>query len=85
MAQWAILFRKTYKIAHCGARLLDGKIATSISKQYSKWRLFPSLTICLHLKGVEKTEILNDIDGNLKKLSDDVIISYWHRNVTEAG
>ena len=72
-----------WRVALSGQMLLDGKIATSVSKQYSKWRLFPSFTICLHLKGVQKTEILNDIDGNLRKLSDEVIISYWHRNVTE--
>ena len=74
-----------WRVALSGQMLLDGKIASSVSKQYSKWRLFPSFTICLHLKGVQGTEILNDIDGNLRKLSDEVIISYSHRNVTETG
>ena len=74
-----------WRVALSGQMLLDNKISSSVSKQYSKWRLFPSLSICLGLKNVIHEEILDNIDGNLQRLLDEVVVSFWHKNVSESG
>ena len=74
-----------WRVALSGQMLLDKKVASSVSKQYSKWRLFPSLSICLGMNNVYGTELLEDIDGNLKKLLDEVLLSFKHTNISESG
>ena len=69
-----------WRVALSGEMLLDEKIASSVSKQYSKWRLFPSLSICMGLKNMSQ-----NIDGNLHRLLDEVVISFSHMNVSESG
>ena len=64
--------------------LLDRKIASSVSRQYSRWRLFPSLSICMGMKNAVRKELLEDIDGNLQKLLDGVLLSFWHQNVSDS-
>ena len=64
--------------------LLDRKIASSVSRQYSKWRLFPSLSICMGMKNAVREELLEDIDGNLQNLLDGVLLSFWHQNVSDS-
>ena len=74
-----------WRVVLSGQMLLDKKIASSISKQYSKWRLFPSLSICLRLNDIKREELMKNIDGNLQRLMDGVVISFSHRNVTDSG
>ena len=74
-----------WRVVLSGQMFLDNKISSSVSKQYSKWRLFPSLSICLGLKNVIHEEILDNIDGNLQRLLDEVVVSFLHKNVSESG
>ena len=74
-----------WRVALSGQMLLDKKVASSVSKQYSKWRLFPSLTICFGVKNIYKKGLLENIDGNLRRLLNKVVLSLRHRNVTESG
>ena len=74
-----------WRVVLSGQMLLDKKIASSESKQYSNWRLIPSLSFCLALKNVIREELLENIDGNLQRLLDKVVTSFWHRNVSESG
>ena len=73
-----------WRVVLSGQMLLDRKIASSVSKQYSRWRLFPSLSICMGMKNIVREEVLEDIDGNLQKLLDDVLLSFWHYNVSDS-
>ena len=74
-----------WRVALSGQMLLDKKVASSVSKQYSKWRLFPSLSICMGLKNAISVNILDDIDGNLKRLLNEVLVSFKHKNVSDSG
>ena len=74
-----------WRVALSGQMLLDKKITSSVSKQYSKWRLFPSLSICVGLNNAVREDLLKDIDSNFKTLLDKVLISFWHTTVLESG
>ena len=74
-----------WRVTLSGHLLLDEKIASSQSKQYSRWRLFPSLTICMGLKNVHYKDLLQNIDANLQRLKDEVVVSLKHKNITESG
>ena len=65
--------------------LLDRKIASSESNQYSNWRLIPSLSICVALKNVIKEELLENIDDNLQRVLEEAVISLRHLNISESG
>ena len=80
-----LLFLFIWRVVLSGQMLLDKKVTSSVSKQYSKWRLFPSLSICVGLNDAIGPELLKDIDGNFKTLLDEVLISLWHPNVLESG
>ena len=73
-----------WRVVLSGQMLLDNKVAWSVSRQYSKWRLFPSLSICLGMKNVIGEELLEDIDGNLNILLDEVLLSFHHGNVSDS-
>ena len=73
-----------WRVALSGQMLLDRKVASSVSKQYSEWRLFPSLSICMGLKNAITIDILEDIDGNLKRLLDEVLMAFKHKNVSDS-
>ena len=73
-----------WRVVLSGQMLLENKISTSVSKHYSEWRLFPSLSICLAMKNVIKEELLEDIDGNLNILLDEVLLSFHHGNVSDS-
>ena len=74
-----------WRVVLSGQMLLDRKIASSESNQFSNWRLIPSLSICLALKNVVREELLENIDGNSQRLLDEVVTSFWNRNVSESG
>ena len=74
-----------WRVVLSGQMLLDRKIASSESNQFSNWRLIPSLSICLALKNVVREELLENIDGNSQRLMDEVVTSFWNRNVSESG
>ena len=74
-----------WRVVLSGEMLLDKKVASSVSKQYSNWRLFPSLSICFGMKNVYSEELLEDIDHNLKRVLDEVLLSFYHKNVSELG
>ena len=74
-----------WRVALSGQMLLDRKVASSVSKQYSEWRLFPSLSICMGLKNAITVDILEDIDGNLKRLLDEVLLSFKQKSISKSG
>ena len=74
-----------WRVALSGQMLLDKKIGSTLSKQYSKWRLFPSLSICLRLKNIMRKKLLENIDGHFRRLLNKVVLSFRHRNITESG
>ena len=65
-----------------GQKFLEDKIGLSVSNPFSQYRLFPSMSICMTLK-MDQKQLLKDIDGNLQKVLDDVLIKFVHKNVTE--
>ena len=65
-----------------GKKMDEGKIGLSVSNPFSQYRLFPSMSICMTLKTDQKW-LLKNIDGNLQKVLDDVLIKFVHKNVTE--
>ena len=83
----------TWRVALSGKALLDKKIASTVSKQYSKWRLFPSFSICFVLKSADEKisywqrapEILENVEDNLQRILDDVVVDFQHSNQTESG
>ena len=80
----ALLLCFSWRVYECGQKLLDDKIGLSVSKQFSQFRLFPSLSICMYLKNITKKSLLEDIDGHLQALLDDVLISLMHLNGTNS-
>ena len=66
-----------------GIQLVSYDAVTSVSRQYSKFRLHPSLSICLGLKDVTMKSLLDDIDGTLQGFLDDVLIYVAHYNGSE--
>ena len=74
-----------WRVALSGQMLLDKKVTSSVSKQYSKWRLFPSLSICVGLKNAIRAELLKNIDSHFKTLLDEVLVSLWHTTALESG
>ena len=74
-----------WRVALSGKMLLDKKISTSVSNIYSKFRLYPSLSICVALKNVVREELLDDVSSNLEKLLNEVLISFWHTTISESG
>ena len=74
-----------YRVVFSGQKLLEEKIGSTKSTQYSKWRLFPSFSICFKMKNVTPASLLRDIDGNLQSVLDDVLVYFAHNNVSESG
>ena len=69
-----------WRVVESGENLFSYDVVTSASKQYSKLRLHPSLSICMGLNNVTAQALLEDIDGTLQRLLDDVLIALVHRN-----
>ena len=74
-----------WRVVSSGQKLFERKIGSVKSKHYSKWRLFPSLSICYRKINLTAKSLLEDIDGNLQKVLTDDVISFHHDNVTESG
>ena len=74
-----------WRVVFSGQKLLEYKIGDTKSKQYSKWRLFPSISICFQMKNVTSKALLGDIDGHLQRVLDDVLVYFEHNNVSESG
>lgn len=72
-----------WRVVESGKNLLSYETVTSVSKKYSKLRLHPSLSICVGLKNVPLKPLLEDIDGTLQRLVDDVLIDVVHNNGSE--
>ena len=64
-------------------KLFSYDTVTSVSRKYSKFRLHPSLSICLGMKNVTMKSLLDDIDGTLQGFLDDVLIYVAHYNGSE--
>ena len=80
----ALLSYFSWRIFQSGQKLFDDKIGLSVSQEFSKYRLFPSLSICMSLKNVNQTSLLKDIDGTLQRTLDDVLSYVVHRNGTKS-
>ena len=65
-----------------GQKFFEDKIGLSVSNPFSQYRLFPSMSICMTLK-MDQKQLLKNIDRNLQKVLDDVLIKFVHKNVTE--
>ena len=63
-----------------GKNLLSYETVISVSKKYSNLRLHPSLSICVGMKNVTLKLLVEDIDGTLERLVNDVLIGVEHHN-----
>ena len=70
----------SWRVLKSGEKLFNGRTGLSVSKNFSKYRLFPSLSICMSLKNVNRESLLKDIDGTLQRTLDDVLSYVVHRN-----
>ena len=73
----------SWTLFDAGKKMNEGKIGLSVSNPFSQFRLFPSMSICITT--VQHEELLKDIDGNLQKVLDDVLIQFVHKNFTHSG
>ena len=63
-----------------GKKLMSYDTVDSVSKQHSELRLHPSLSVCTGYKNFTWEALLEDIDGNLQKFKEDVLVSLEHKN-----
>ena len=70
----------SWRVWQSGQKLFDDKIGHIVSKKFSEYRLFPSLSICFYMKNRTRESFPADIDGSLQSLLDDVIVDFGHRN-----
>ena len=82
---FTLLFYFSWIVLQSGRKLFDDKIGLSVSKQFSRYRLFPSLSICTYLENITSKTLMEDIDMNLQRFLDDVLIYFHHSNVSESG
>ena len=61
-------------------KLSDDKIGLSVSEEFSEYRLFPCLSICLFMKNITREFVPENVDGNLQRLLNDVLLGFVHRN-----
>ena len=73
-----------WRVWQSGQKLFDGKIGNSVSKKFSEYRLYPSLSICFFMKNITQKSFLEGFDGYyLQRALDDVLLGFAHRNVSE--
>ena len=68
----AQLLYATYKARR---KLMDGKIGVTVSRSYSDYRLFPSISICFQRQGVNIDNIFPGVDTALNETRDAVLIN----------
>ena len=74
----------SWRVLKSGQNLFNGRVGLGVSKNFSKYRLFPSLSICMNLKNVTQESLLKDIDGTLQRTLDAVLIDIVHKNGTKS-
>ena len=74
----------SWRVLKSGQNLFNGRVGLGVSKNFSKYRLFPSLSICMSLKNVTQESLLKDIHGTLQRTLDEVLIDIWHKNGTKS-
>ena len=74
----------SWRVFQSGQKLLARKIGLSVSEEFSPNRLFPSMSICMYLREIANNSLFQDIDGNLQKVLDDVLIHLVHKNGTKS-
>ena len=74
-----------WRVVFSGQKLMEDKIGSTRSTQYSKWRLFPSFSICFKMKNVTPDSLLRDMDGTLQRVLDEVLVYFQHNNISESG
>ena len=74
----------SWRVLKSGEKLSNGRTGLGVSKNFSKYRLFPSLSICMSLKNVTQASLLKDIHGTLQRTLDEVLIDIWHKNGTKS-
>ena len=79
----ALLSYFSWRVWQSGQKLFDGKIGNSVSKKFSEYRLYPSLSICFFMKNITRESYLNGFDGYLQRALDNVLIGFAHRNGSE--
>ena len=73
----------SWRVWQSGQKLFDDKIGLSVSEEFSDYRLFPSLSICLFMKNMTRDFVPENVDGNLQRLLNDVLVDFAHRNGSE--
>ena len=68
------------RVWQSGQKLFDDKIGLSVSEKFSEYRLFPSLSICFFMKNITREFVPENVDGNLQRLLNDVLLHFVHRN-----
>ena len=70
----------SWRVWQSGQKLFVGRVGNSVSKRFSEYRLYPSLSICFYMKDLTRENYLKDTDGHLQRLLDNVLIGFGHRN-----
>ena len=75
-----------YRVGLSIQRYFDAKIGTTTSKEYSDWRMMPSVSICFSKNNISFASMFSDdVDHNLQQVRDEVLVDFWHHNLTEHG
>ena len=64
-----------YAINNAARKLMDRKIGVTVSRGYSDYRLFPSISICFVMKGVNRDDAFPHIDDTLNHTRYEVLIN----------
>ena len=75
-----------YRVGFSIERYFETKIGTTTSREYSDWRLMPSVSVCFSKRNSSFESLFSgDVDRNLQQVKDEVLMRFWHRNFTEDG
>ena len=74
-----------YRVSFSTQRYFDAKIGITISREFSEWRLMPSVSICFAKKNVSMAFMLSNANHNLLQVKNEVLTHFTHTNITEHG
>ena len=75
-----------YRVGFSIERYFGAKIGTTTSREYSDWRLMPSVSVCFSKRNSSFESLFSgDVDRNLQQVKDEVLMRFSHRNFTKDG
>ena len=75
-----------YRVGFSIERYFEAKIGTTTSREYSDWRLMPSVSVCFSKRNSSFESLFSgDVDRNLQQVKDEVLMRFSHRNFTKDG